>query len=99
MAQGVTGGRMQLMNTRFLPFFFCTRQSPVSKRPVSSAWYSPITAPESASTMETTEDRLFSLETVACLGTCFLAPVVMIDHDYFGSVTADKVPEILEDYR
>jgi NADH-quinone oxidoreductase subunit E len=47
---------------------------------------------------ETTPDRRFSLETVACLGTCFLAPVVMIDHDYFGSVTPDKVPELLEDY-
>ena len=48
---------------------------------------------------ETTEDRQFSVETVACLGTCFLAPVVMIDHDYFGSVTADTVPELLEPYR
>lgn len=47
---------------------------------------------------ETTADRRFSLETVACLGTCFLAPVVMIDRDYFGSVTADKVAEMLEGY-
>ncbi|HSF86969.1 MAG TPA: NADH-quinone oxidoreductase subunit NuoE [Acidimicrobiia bacterium] len=47
---------------------------------------------------ETTPDRRFSLETVACLGTCFLAPVVMIDHDYFGSVNAADVPEMLEDY-
>ncbi|NQV06175.1 NADH-quinone oxidoreductase subunit NuoE [bacterium] len=47
---------------------------------------------------ETTDDRRFSVETVACLGTCFLAPVVMIDHDYFGSVTADKVLEVLGEY-
>ena len=47
---------------------------------------------------ETTPDRRFSVETVACLGTCFLAPVVMIDHDYYGSATADKVVEILEEY-
>ena len=47
---------------------------------------------------ETTEDRRYSVETVACLGTCFLAPVVMVDHDYFGSVTADKVPEMLGGY-
>ncbi len=47
---------------------------------------------------DTTEDRRFSLETVACLGTCFLAPVVMIDHDYFGSVTPDKVGDILGTY-
>lgn len=47
---------------------------------------------------DTTEDRRFSLETVACLGTCFLAPVVMVDHDYFGNVTADKVVGILGTY-
>lgn len=47
---------------------------------------------------DTTEDRRFSLETVACLGTCFLAPVVMIDHDYFGSVTPDKVGGMLGSY-
>lgn len=47
---------------------------------------------------EITEDGRFGIETVACLGTCFLAPVVMVDHDYFGSVTADKVPAILEEF-
>lgn len=47
---------------------------------------------------QTTEDRRFSLETVACLGTCFLAPVVMVDHDYFGSVNPDKVADILSTY-
>ena len=47
---------------------------------------------------ETTEDRRFSVETVACLGTCFLAPVVMVDHDYYGSVVPGKIPDILEEY-
>ncbi len=47
---------------------------------------------------QTTEDRRFSLETVACVGTCFLAPVVVVDHDYFGSVNPDKVGEILSEY-
>jgi len=47
---------------------------------------------------QTTEDRRFSLETVACVGTCFLAPVVVVDHDYFGSVNPDKVAEILSEY-
>ena len=41
---------------------------------------------------------LFTFETVACLGTCFLAPVMMIDDDYFGHLTADKIEEILERY-
>jgi NADH-quinone oxidoreductase subunit E len=48
---------------------------------------------------ETTPDMQFSLETIACLGTCFLAPVIMIDHDYYGNVTADQVNKILKQYR
>ena len=47
---------------------------------------------------EMTDDGRFGLETVACLGTCFLAPVVMVDHDYFGSVAPQRVPEILAEY-
>ena len=47
---------------------------------------------------ETTEDGRYGMETVACLGTCFLAPVVMVDHDYYGSVIPGNVPEILEEY-
>lgn len=48
---------------------------------------------------ETTDDMKFTFETVACLGTCFLAPVIMIDDDYFGHLTVNKVGEILERYR
>lgn len=47
---------------------------------------------------ETTPDFEFTLETVRCLGTCFLAPVIMINHDYFGRVTPDKVENILQQY-
>jgi NADH-quinone oxidoreductase subunit E len=47
---------------------------------------------------ESTADNRYGLETVACLGTCFLAPVVMVDHDYYGSVTPDALPEMLESY-
>lgn len=46
----------------------------------------------------TTEDRRFTLETVACLGTCFLAPVMMVDDDYYGHVTPTKVRRILGGY-
>jgi len=46
----------------------------------------------------TTEDMKFTFETVACLGTCFLAPVIMIDNDYYGHLTADKIKDILENY-
>lgn len=46
----------------------------------------------------TTEDLKFTLETVACLGTCFLAPVMMIDQDYFGRLTSRKVEIVLKQY-
>jgi NADH:ubiquinone oxidoreductase subunit E len=46
----------------------------------------------------TTEDGKFSLETVACVGTCFLAPVIMIDRDYFGKLTPKRVPGVLKKY-
>ncbi len=47
---------------------------------------------------ETTEDMQFTFETVACLGTCFLAPVMMVDNNYFGHLTANKIKNIIESY-
>jgi NADH-quinone oxidoreductase subunit E len=47
---------------------------------------------------QTTEDMNFSLETVACLGTCFLAPVLMVDNDYYGAMTPGQVARILDKY-
>jgi len=46
----------------------------------------------------TTEDMRFTFETVACLGTCFLAPVVMVNNDYYGTVTASRIKSIIEKY-
>jgi len=46
----------------------------------------------------TTDDLLFSLETVACLGTCFLAPVVLIDSDYYGAQTPQSIRKVLRKY-
>ena len=48
----------------------------------------------------TTDDLRFTLEPVACLGCCGLAPVVMIDEDTHGSLTADqeKLQAFLDDY-
>lgn len=48
---------------------------------------------------ETTADLKFSLETVACLGTCFLAPVIMVDNDYFGSMTPGGIKKVLDGYK
>jgi len=47
---------------------------------------------------ETTKDGLFSLESTRCLGTCGLAPVVMIDDQVHGPVTPGEVSLILEKY-
>jgi len=47
---------------------------------------------------QTTPDYKFTLETVACIGTCFLAPVMMIDERYFGKLTTDKTVDIVEKY-
>jgi NADH-quinone oxidoreductase subunit E len=46
----------------------------------------------------TNKDMMFSLETVACLGTCFLAPVMMVDGNYYGQVSPDRVRKILDQY-
>ena len=48
---------------------------------------------------ETTEDGLFSLKCVACLGCCSLSPVMMINEDTYGSLTPDKTKKILRELR
>ena len=48
---------------------------------------------------ETTDDRLFSLETVNCLGACALAPVMVIDEDYYDAVNPGDIEKILSPYR
>ncbi len=48
---------------------------------------------------ETTEDGLFSLELVNCLGSCALAPVMVVDDTYYGKMTMEKLPAVLDSYR
>lgn len=48
---------------------------------------------------ETTEDGVFSFETVNCMGSCALAPVVVVDEKYYGKVTMEMLPKILDEYR
>ena len=48
---------------------------------------------------QTTPDMLFYLETVACLGACFLAPAMMIDNTYYGKLTPRRVESILKSYK
>ena len=44
----------------------------------------------------TTDDMLFSLETVSCLGACGLAPAVVINDDVYGQVTPKMPNEMIE---
>jgi len=46
---------------------------------------------------ETTEDMEYTLETVACIGACALAPTMTIDNETHGKMTTKKVAEVLGD--
>jgi NADH-quinone oxidoreductase subunit E len=48
---------------------------------------------------ETTEDRLFTLESVACLGCCSLAPVMMIGDNTYGKLTGKQAVKIIKEIR
>ncbi len=47
---------------------------------------------------ETTPDRMFTLESVRCLGACGLGPVIVVGEDVHGRVKPGKVKEILSQY-
>jgi NADH:ubiquinone oxidoreductase subunit E len=48
---------------------------------------------------ETTADKMFTLEVVACLGACALAPVMTVGPQYHGQMTVNNLRETLEAYR
>ena len=48
---------------------------------------------------EMTEDGKFSLEVVRCLGACGLAPIVVVNHDIYGSMKPGLVKKILSRYK
>ncbi|HUT75437.1 MAG TPA: NADH-quinone oxidoreductase subunit NuoE [Armatimonadota bacterium] len=48
---------------------------------------------------ETTPDLRFTLDTVACLGCCFLAPALMVDDQYFGKLTPRDVESVLQEFK
>jgi NADH:ubiquinone oxidoreductase subunit E len=47
---------------------------------------------------ETTADRLFTLESVRCLGACGLGPVVVVDEDVHGRIKPGKLKDVLSQY-
>ncbi len=50
-------------------------------------------------TEQTTTDGLFSIEVVACIGACGLAPVISVNGEFHAQVTAESIHEILNTYR
>ncbi len=48
---------------------------------------------------ETSDDGIFSLQSVACLGCCSLAPVIMINNTTHGNLTQDKLKKIIKKYK
>lgn len=48
---------------------------------------------------QTTQDGLFTVERVACLGCCGMAPVIMIGEDFYGHCTIQNIEETLNKYR
>ncbi len=48
---------------------------------------------------ETTPDKLFTLVTVECLGSCATAPMMQINQDYYENLTREKVDDILEELK
>ncbi len=47
---------------------------------------------------QTTDDKRFDLERVACLGCCALSPVVQIDRDIYSRMTVNRLTELLKEY-
>jgi NADH-quinone oxidoreductase subunit E len=47
---------------------------------------------------QTTPDLKYTLETVNCVGCCALGPMVMIDEEYHGQISSDKVSPLLAKY-
>ena len=48
---------------------------------------------------QTTEDGLFTLKTVECLGACVNAPMVQINDDYYEDLTDDILLKIIENFK
>ena len=50
-------------------------------------------------TSKTTADMLFTVETVACLGACGLAPVVVIDEQVYGGITPERAVALVDEIK
>jgi len=48
---------------------------------------------------QTSDDMMFTLESVACLGACGLAPVIVVNEDVYGGMTKEKTIELINKIR
>lgn len=48
---------------------------------------------------QTTNDKMFTLQSTQCLGRCYDAPVIAINNEYYGELTKDSVVELLHSFR
>ncbi len=48
---------------------------------------------------QTTKDRMFTIETVACIGACSIAPVISIDNEFHGGLTVKSVQKLIASYK
>lgn len=48
---------------------------------------------------ETTKDMKFTIETVACIGACSIAPVIVINDKYYGGLTAKSVIKLINEFK
>ena len=48
---------------------------------------------------DTTRDRLFTLETVACIGACSIAPVIAVNEQFHGGLTVKSLQKLLRTYK
>lgn len=48
---------------------------------------------------ETTRDKQFTIEVVNCIGACSIAPVILVNDDYYGRITVKDITKILRKYQ
>jgi NADH-quinone oxidoreductase subunit E len=48
---------------------------------------------------DTTKDLMFSIETVACIGACSIAPVIVMNEEYFGGLTPKSIHKLIKKFK
>ncbi len=48
---------------------------------------------------ETTKDLKFTIETVACIGACSIAPVISVNQEFYGKLDSKKVKKLLNEFK